>query len=895
MDDPWVLDWSEAYRAGPAVCGGKGWNLGRLARYGFRVPDGGVLVADAYARFLQAPAFQVHLDKIARLPTEALLDAVANGPLAALERALKEEPLPGEVEEALRDFLARTGLDQTPLAVRSSATAEDGPGASFAGIHRSSLGVEGPEAVLDAVRDCYASLWTPAALAYRRRFGLGDRDVACAVVLCRMVHAPGQCEPRAAGVAFTCDPVTGRRDVIALSAVPGLGEKLVGGRVNPEEVRVVIKGDRLELLDRSGGSPSPVLSDEQALEMARLALRVHWGLGDGQDPQDIEWAHDGGHFWVVQARPVTRPRRVTFPGAEGLPHVWSNANLKDVLPGVTSTFTWSMLQFYFWAILYTALDAPGYPVPAGMQVARRIHGRLYFDLAGVQWGFYQGLGLLPSQTNQSLGGMQPEIPVPPGKPFARLRRLWTDLKLVGHCLHVARTLSVAARRAREVAAEFRRQDLTTFSLAELLDELYRLGNLTLPLARQSQLGAAAAAIWQTLLSDLLEWRAAGKGREVAAGLMAGAGHVTAEIGYGLIDLAEIAREDREARELLARPAMGPDDWKGLPAGSPFRAAFERFLDEHGHRAVYETELANPRWREDPRYLLEQVGSMLRAEELPPGRQAARKARARAEAELGRCTLVFRPVARWLARRAREGSALRELGRSSTIRLWEPGRLVCLEIARRLHAAGFLEAPEDAFHLSWVEGECWLRGEWDGRGLRELVADRKARAEQWRREEPPDVIVLDAEGRPAELPAVASPNGKADSRGRSKGGRELWGVGASAGTARGVARVIRHPSEGHRLGPGEILVAPSTDPGWTPLFLRAAGLVMEVGGYLSHGAIVAREYGIPAVINVPGAVTSLRDGEVLTVDGGTGRIGREGDGCKAASSPKPQPPVSPARP
>ncbi|HZY85647.1 MAG TPA: PEP/pyruvate-binding domain-containing protein [Gemmataceae bacterium] len=868
MGQALLLGWEEAAAAGARRCGGKGWNLGRLHRYGFRVPAGAVLVADAYDRHLATPAPAALRTELAAITAERATDPAINDRLQAMQSAILAQPLPPDVEGAVRSFLAASGLGALPLAVRTSATAEDSANASFAGIHRSFLNRVGAEQIIEAVKGCYASLWAPAALAYRRRLGLADRDVACAVVLCAMVRRPAG-PPAAAGVAFSCDPRTGRRDLTVINAVHGLGEDLVSGRVEPEQIDVLFKAGRLQIGGRNGRR---VLDDARALELGRLTLRVLWALGEGQVPQDVEWVHDGERFWVVQARPVVRPPHPTFAALAGAPVIWSNANLAEVVPGVPTTLTWSVVRAALWEILYAAPEAVGYVMPPGVEMVRRFHGRLYFDVSAVQWGFYDCFGLLPAETNRALGGHQPEVAVPAGSPLlgrAGPRRLLATLRLIGMLLVVGRTLpgAVAAlyREARRVQAH----DLTQLSDARLIEFMEEVGDGSLHFGDQFQRGNAAAGAWLNVLGGVLERVARGRGPALAGALMAGFGQVTsAAHGYRLYDLADDARRDPAARDYLAHSPLDPHGWRRLPPDSPFRAGMEQFLAEFGHRAVNEIEINNPRWNDDPTYLLEQVRFLLAAGPGRPPREAARAARAAAEAEAKRRTFLLRPLVRFLATRARHAAGLREAGKSAMMALWEAMRGIALEIGRRMTAAGALDAPQDVVHMATVDWESFLRGEWDGRGGRALVADRKAQGAAWLAQSPPSVLVFDAEGRPAALPSAPA---AVPSSVPGPHGAQLRGLGVSAGRASGPARVLRHPDEGARLQNGDVLVAPSTDPGWTPLFLRASALVLEVGGYLSHGAIVAREYGLPAVANVPGVLTAVRDGQRLTVDGDAGRV------------------------
>jgi pyruvate,water dikinase len=300
---------------------------------------------------------------------------------------------------------------------------------------------------------------------------------------------------------------------------------------------------------------------------------------------------------------------------------------------------------------------------------------------------------------------------------------------------------------------------------------------------------------------------------------------------------------------------------------------ENFIEEYGHRSVYETEMANPRWREDPSFILEQVRLLLNCGSVKDPRQGAQAVRGGAEQRLGSLRWPTRKFLAWLAVKARATSAMREAAKGALLILVDHFRRLTLEVGGRLVAAGLLEKSADVFHLAVSDLEAYLRGEWDGRGATALAADRQAQRERWLQECAPDVIILTADGQPAELPDswTDRPKDKAPITPMSLHGQILRGVSASGGKATGVARVIRHPAEGLRLKIGEVLVAPSTDPGWTPLFLRASAVVMEVGGYLSHGAIVAREYGLPAVVNLPGLLSKVQDGQRLIVDGDQGLV------------------------
>jgi pyruvate,water dikinase len=394
---------------------------------------------------------------------------------------------------------------------------------------------------------------------------------------------------------------------------------------------------------------------------------------------------------------------------------------------------------------------------------------------------------------------------------------------------------------------------------------------------------AAFGIWDTALAQLIGRWLPGRGQAVAAGLMAGSGGVvSAEHGYRVWELAGVAAADPDARRYLESEPLDPKGWQELPASSAFRQAFAGFLAEYGHRGVYELDTANPRWVEEPGYLLGEVRRMLDQDRSRHPRETARAVRRAAEAEMARLPLLACLAVRWLAARARRAAARREEGKAIIATVTFAARRTALEVGRRLVATGRLDDAASVFYLAQPDYLAYLRGEWDGQGAAALAADRRAQQAVWERESPPDVIVLDAEGSPASMPAVAqtAPEPRRSRIRRSarpseypapEGWTVLSGTAAAPGHATGPARIIRHPTEGARLGLGEILVAPSTDPAWTPLFLRASAIATAVGGYHSHGAIVAREYGIPAVVNVPDLLSAVADGQPISVDGGAGRV------------------------
>jgi pyruvate,water dikinase len=834
-----VLTWQRAFEAGPAVCGGKGYNLARLARYGFAVPQGGVLGVEAYRETIRE-----------------------SGRLERLQ-AGREIALPTGVSGALAAFLQEEGLENVALAVRSSGTAEDSAGASFAGIYRSVLQVRGLAAVEQAVALCYGSLWTEQARAYSSHVGLSAAGVECAVVLCRMVARPGSDKPVRAGIAFTADPATGRRDLLVIEAAAGLGDEIVGGRVTP--TRSVLRRSALQFVPESLPRTGP-LSSEQSVELAHAADRIEWALGEGQDPQDIEWAHDGERFWFLQARPITRLPRAGGPELCRHPQYWSTANIKEAVAGVTSQLGWSVVRAAIPEVAFATPRAAGYLLPQGTELVRRFAGRAYFDTTEMQWVMFDSLAVAPADFARMMGGAFPLIEVD----VRHALRGRAGLRRVRFLARAFRNLRKIEQRLTQVfesyiADERKRADAPVDGLrrAEIAGLFAAYYAQQLRIDQLVGLANGAANKWLPALEKLLQRRFGAEGSPLCAALCAGSGTVTsAEHGYAANVLAEAARSDADARSwLLAEPRSS--DWRQLPEQSPFRGQLERFLAQFGHRSTYEGDLMNPRWADDASPVLDEVRRRLsQVGRECDVRTAALATRHRAEVRIrGEAPLLW-PIVQYLARGLRSAWALRELGKSALCAGALTTRRLVVEVGSRMAAEGHLESAGEVFHLSFADLAAWLSGEWDGRGARALAGDNRLRREGWLREAaPPDTIPGDG-GKAAAIELAAPAHGDA------------WtGIAASPGHARAVARVLLHPDDGDRLQTGEILVAPSTDPGWTPLFLRASAVVTEVGGYLSHSAIVAREYGLPAVVNIPGLLGLVRDGEVLEVDGDAGRVWR----------------------
>jgi pyruvate,water dikinase len=519
--------------------------------------------------------------------------------------------------------------------------------------------------------------------------------------------------------------------------------------------------------------------------------------------------------------------------------MWSNANLKEVLDPVPTMLSWSIMKGGISRILFDAQLAAGMTVPEGMPLLRRFAGRPYFDISALQWAAWDCFGLPPAQYNRLLGGSQPEIALPADPAQARRdgrRRAGYRLRLVRALWGLQRRLRPWSESIQGRSRAVRRTGLSGLSAAELvaLTKAWQVELLSYPI----QLANCAAGAWLDMAHQIATPRlGAEAAHALVSGLMAGLGAVTsAEHGYRL--------------QALARR-------KGSPT---FTAELQEFLDRYGHRGFGECELANRRWDEDPAALTALLDALATTSR---DRAAAEGVRREAEGGLGSLGPLAQRLVRWAAGKAQAGYALREEAKSTLVAVLGVLRAFALETGRRMVAAGVLDTAEAVFDLSAVDLQVWLDGDWDGRGAAILAADHRARRREWLALPPPaDVLMEQGGGGPEPAPAVAA--------GSTRPG-EWQGLAASPGRVEAPACILADPTEAARLSPGGILVARATDPGWTPLFLVAGGVVAETGGYLSHSAIVAREFGLPAVVNLPGILSAVTHGETLVVDGDRGRV------------------------
>ena len=855
-----LLDWTQAANAGAVAAGGKGWQLGLLARLGVPVPEGFVVAADASR---------------ARRPGEPV-------PVALLAAVVRE--------------LERRGWTDRPLVVRSSAPQEDSAQASFAGVHHSSLNVIGAEALGEAIAAVWDSAWTPAATAYRQRLGIDTDDRAMAVVIMPLLSAV------AAGVAFTADPVSGRDDQVVINAHCGLGEALVGGHADGDEyhcqcgevdVAPVLVEQRLGSKAQvthalpTGGTvlreaaaqqrTRAVLTPAQAVELARLVRDAADALDYARSRHDVEWVWDGTRFWIVQARPATAHVHYTYPALAGQPAWWSRGNTREILPDPLSPIDWGLCRRMVSRMLTAGYRIGGYPLLPGAQRAGLFHGRLYLETSLIQWEGYDAYGVKPAIMNRLIGGNQPQIDVPAPAWRDRFARIGRLVRYVRRSGARRRSADDDLRQARARADAWRRE-LPAVDNVELAKRLHeRVATLRSADSLFFLQGSAGGTL--SNLVDLVERHCPGEGQAIAAALLAGGeASVTAQQGYDLADLARVAAADAPALAWLRAPDRQSADWRErLSPESPFRAAFATFLERYGHRANHETYCRQPRWREQPGYLFDLVLGLAGTDVAALRERGRQIASAAWRGVRGRLPFWLRPVVRKLVRTANAEANQREAARSALMAYLEGVRSVVLAIGANLQAAGRFAQADNVFNLTIEEIAAAAEGHLAPEAAARRAARRNAVIAQWAREREPDVI---AEHGTVRAPAAPAPASAATD--------EWRGTAVGAGRATGRARIVRDPREATALLDGDILVVPSTDPAWTPLFLKAGALVMETGGYLSHGAIVAREFGIPAVANLPDILARITDGDRVEVDGSRGtvrRLARQRGGSKSTPSPR----------
>lgn len=861
--------------------GGKGINLCRLVRAGFQVPPGVVITTAGYREFVAVHNLEIQIN--------ALISGLHPDDPSAIEvasktiRALFEQY---EIPDSMATHLlaaythmhghGHAGALELSVAVRSSATAEDLEEAAFAGQQETYLNVRGEAALLQSVRACWASLWTARAITYRSHKKIAAEGLALAVVVQQMVLS------EASGVLFTVNPVSGARDEIVLNAAWGLGEAIVSGRVTPDTIIVEKKSGRIkevtvsdkmvmtvqaetgivELKVSEELRTARVLSDEHVGQLVKIAREVeaHYGA-----PQDIEWCMVGGELYLVQARPVTAlpPEPIDAETIEAGRQeeierlkksagnqrvVWAIHNLSETLATPTP-LTWDFVRGFMSGSGGFGGMYRDFGYEPGSEVCRDgflelICGRIYADPRRMSGLFSSALPM-----EYDMDAVAKDFRVMDMAPtkfnlqkvdqlfFLRMPRIIFSMIRSSRKLKRARKNALSDFQNRSLpdflqfVGQARSQSLAALSVSQLLSELERRRKVVLDEFLKESLkpgffGGIAQNELQALLVQLMGEK---QGEELTLALTTGLENDTT-IEQN-IALYKVARNEMPMAE---------------------------FLNMYGHRAVNEMELAQPRWRENSEPLKKMLGGYRAKGVVSPAERHAQQHAARLKLEAGLPELLAQfggsSLLEQIQSLLKEAQALlpyREAGKHYLMMGYETMRDIIVELAKRWH----LES--EIFFLQKDELGC---SETELKKLEPVIAARKLRWRAFQKLAPPDIIdsaQLENLGRPRVLEMI-------------EGRLRLAARPIAAGTGRGVACIVRDPAEAGDLGADYILVCSSTDPGWTPLFVNARGLIVERGGVLSHGAIVARDFGIPAVV-CENATRLIRPGMRLEVDGSLGLI------------------------
>lgn len=851
------------------LVGGKGASLAKMAAAGLPVPDGFHLTTAAYRLFVEANDLQAAI-------MDAAAGATSNDP-PSLERAseairvlFERGAMPAEVVAAIRRAYADLGEGGPAVAVRSSATAEDLPGLSFAGQQETYLNVRGETALLEAMSRCWASLWTARAIGYRLRMGIDQQAVAMGVVVQAMVPS------EVSGVLFTANPTTGDRSELVINASFGLGESVVGGHVTPDSY-VVNRGDLSVKKTYVGAKESMVVPAEgqgtavQAVAKTRrteralsspllrrlseLALRVEH-LFEGV-PQDIEWAVAEGHCWLLQARPMTALQPAQQRELRDVRWEPPTPGSKWVRRQVVENMPEPLSPLFDELYLRDGLEYSAEKMQAAMGVPDAVHELMDRPL----FATVNGYAYIRSNVRMSwktvpvlIGGMALGIPAL----FRHGISYWRDEVLPSYLATVE---------------HWKGLDLATSPDEQLLEGVRELARAEAVYWFGATLALGVAKVSDVVLDRFLAIAMPGTG--LTSGLfLRGFPSKALEAEAELEAIAERVRDSEKLRALVAAtPAQHLlEALESNPLGRPVLDGLRRYLDRYGHQ-IYSLDFAEPTQAEDPLPVL----LSLKAQVQRPGRDVdARRADVAKERDrLVESTMrsldpLRRRLLRALIRWAQRLGPYREEALFYVGSAWPPLRRMALGLGWRLAKAGSLDAPEDVFFLESGELLKASEARRAGRalpGLARVAQERRALREARKRLHPPAAVP----------PTYAFKFGPIDLSGRmsqrrnASEGPTLRGFAVSPGRVTAPASVILSAADFAKMQPDTILVCPTTTPAWTPLFAQARGLVTDIGGVAAHGSIVAREYGIPAVMGTGNGTQRITSGQMVTVDGDAGTV------------------------
>ncbi|AGL00601.1 rifamycin-inactivating phosphotransferase [Desulfoscipio gibsoniae] len=875
----YVFYFNEIDKSSLASVGGKGANLGELCRIpGIVVPAGFCVATSAYRDFVNTSReFAALLKTLESINAESMEELKAAG--ERMRTHLENLDIPAPIQQEIIQAWRKTGSHHA-YAVRSSATAEDLPGASFAGQQDTFLNIEGEKNILDSVRKCWASLFTDRAIAYRQKNGFRHDQVLLAVVVQRMVF------PEVSGIMFTADPVTGNRKIVSIDASFGLGEALVSGVVSADLYQVradklikkqIAKKEIVIYARPEGGTAkvelegerqtAPALSEEQAVRLARMGRSIENHFGS---PQDIEWCLADNKIFVVQSRPITTLYPVPKADDDKL-HLFLSIGHPQMMTEAIKPLGISVFR--------TVFPFGKRSPQAESDLLREAGSRLYLDLTPML-EYREARKRLPEMLlnlDESMSRAVQEFvereefqaAAQPGKrvEFGLVKKAFpTGFAVLRNILYRDNYQAIDEMN-RFIAEQVKenRAKLQEVSGADRIAQIQEMLSTLIPRVVPMVAQYLPTAIITFKLIESLSKKWLGDAAELGNISKSPPGNVTTEMGLALGDVADAVRNYPAVIEYLKRAADGTfwDGLKTVPGGEEVLPVFLSFFEKYGMRGTGEIDITRSRWREAPTQLVPAILSHIKS--VRPGQHRCDFLAGKEDAELAAERLLERlrqtPRGSFKARRMqrlirvhRSLIGIREHPKYYVMQNFDLIKQAILQEADELVAAGVLDRPEEVFWFSLQEIKEMIETQWVDR---KVVAQRKEKYEHDAKLTPPRAITSEGEIITVKPGAEVPPGA-------------LTGSPVSAGTIEGRARVILRLEEA-KMDKGDILVAPYTDPGWTPLFPLAAGLVTEVGGLMTHGAVVAREYGMPAVVGVDNATKLIRDGQRIRVNGTEGYV------------------------
>ena len=861
-----IRDFKNLNKSDNSLAGGKGASLGEMTQAGISIPPGFVILSTAFENFLKETNSNVEI--------EAILGSVNHEEIHTVENASEKikalilgAEMPKTIAEEIQKFFKE--LNTKYVAVRSSATAEDSENATWAGQLESYLNTtEGN--LLENVKKCWASLFTQRAVFYRFEKKLHKQKISIAVVVQKMVDS------EVSGVAFSVDPVTQDRDQLVIEAAFGLGEAVVLGAINPDRYEISKKLD-VHIIKKTINKQEKAikyvegknvwenlpqniaekqkLSDQDIIILARIVMQIE---EHSNMPVDVEWAKDKNRIYIVQSRPIT-----TLVSKNKDPnYLWSNFNIAEILPGVNPPMVTSVALKMFVPVLGELLG-----IPKDIPLARSIKGRLYFNLTVFELGLRKIIKTDNFSITNFFGGTQNNKEVLMDVSLrGKINLLFFGFKISLYSLFLNRVFRKKTNEIKQKTESFN----ICISKAEKLNELIVLENTIISYIT-SFIGKEMKTLLYRLSSYFIftslcqKWLLDKNNQKAHILLASGSSDLQLiEVFEALWRLSRKIKNNQTIVEEFKKSVHVSEAEQILRRAPDVYSDYKEFLKKYGYRAVNEVNFSLPRWQENPAFIFTMLKNYLEA---PADNNPQLKLEVIGQKQILLLDQISKQLPRWkfffikkLLTVARKAQHEREFVKSELVRLFASLRAVYLKIGNLLYAKGLLENSADVFMLE-IEEITKINlamSEFEKDLFKLRLSEKKQEYATYSNIRLPDTIT-DLENISESIPLA------------NNSLSVLRGISASSGKVLGSARVIKSIEEITRLKSGDILVTDHTDPGWTPVFVIIKGVITNTGGLLSHASIIAREYGLPAIVNVAHATELIKDGDLLEIDADNGVI------------------------